>query len=55
MIDLLGVPISDGTELEIAVAVFNCLKEWKLVEYIDACCFNTTGTNTGIDNGDFNA
>lgn len=37
--------------MEIAVAVYNCLKDWKLLDAIDACCFDTTATNTGSENG----
>lgn len=46
-----GVPICDGTGLGIAAAVFECLKDWKILDYIDGVCFDTTGTNTGIVNG----
>lgn len=48
---MLGVPICDSTGLGIAAQVLQCLKDWKLTDSIDACCFDTSGTNTGNENG----
>lgn len=48
LLQILGAPISDGTGLETAVAVFNCLEDWRILYNIEACCFDTTATNTGI-------
>ncbi|XP_037048472.1 uncharacterized protein LOC119082921 [Bradysia coprophila] len=49
---LIGVSIAnDGTGLEIAAAVYQCLNDWKLTDSIDGCCYDTTSSNTGLDNG----
>lgn len=45
---LLGVPgITSGEGIEVCSAVFDIAEEWNLVEKIQACCFDTTASNTG--------
>lgn len=45
---LLGVPsLPNGCGREIALAVFNKLFEWNLLDNVQAACFDTTSSNTG--------
>lgn len=49
---LIGVPkLSAGTGSEIANAIYELLFEWNIEEYIVACCFDTTASNTGAIKG----
>ncbi|CAH0550650.1 unnamed protein product [Brassicogethes aeneus] len=49
---LLGVPrLSSGTGIMAANAVENLLRDWNLVDKVQAMCFDTTSVNTGTKNG----
>lgn len=49
---LLGVPkIQAGTDEAQAQAVYQMINEWKLNDYIQLMCFDTTASNTGIKAG----
>lgn len=48
---LLGVPTTDGDGKSMAENVYQLLKKWNIIEKLQACCFDTTGSNTGCWNG----
>lgn len=48
----LGAPkIQSGSGKNIADAVYNVLVEWDICEKVVAMCFDTTSSNTGLQNG----
>lgn len=49
---LLGVPyLSSGTGKEISSAVYDTLKNWNMLEKVQAFVFDTTASNSGTLNG----
>lgn len=52
MEQLLGVPeLEDSTGLSASDAVYDLLEEWKQLDNVQCCCFDTTSTNTGCWQG----
>lgn len=48
----LGAPkIETSTGENIAQAVYDTLLKWKIVELVEGMSFDTTSSNTGIENG----
>lgn len=49
---LLAIPkINDGRGVAIADAVFEFLQKWKITDFVEMVCFDTTASNTGRANG----
>lgn len=44
---LLGVPVTEGSGESEAGAVYDLLKIWDEMNFVQACCFDTTSVNTG--------
>lgn len=49
---LLAIPkLENGTGLRQAEAVFESLNDWNVFDKVNGMCFDTTASNTGIENG----
>lgn len=51
-VKFLGAPkVQSGSGKNIAEAIYSILVQWNIAEKVVAACFDTTSTNTGLDNG----